>query len=81
MVNFGPTLSDRRTKNNAVRHQYRVLTEAEKKAVVAVKRMLGSFSSPRLDRECHPGHELSTAEQEARRSRHVGGEGDNPIGS
>lgn len=29
--------SDERTANNAVRHQYRVLTEAEKAAMVAIK--------------------------------------------
>ncbi|MGD0642475.1 MAG: hypothetical protein ABSC22_17155 [Roseiarcus sp.] len=46
--------SDKRTANNAVRHQYRVLTEGEKAAMVAVKdkgaellQLIESFGSSR----------------------------------
>lgn len=35
--------SDDRTVNNAVRHQYRVLTEAEKLQVVEIKDMSAAF--------------------------------------
>ena len=34
-----PSESDERTANNAVRHQYRVLTEAEKRDMVRIKDM------------------------------------------
>jgi hypothetical protein len=52
--------SDERTVNNDVRHQYRVLTDAEKKAMVAVKD--GGIAMLRtLDMYCQPGRELSLA--------------------
>jgi hypothetical protein len=52
--------SDERTMNNDVRHQYRVLTEEEKKAMVAIKD--GGLAFLRtLDMYCHPGRELSLA--------------------
>ena len=56
--------SDERTKNNAVRHQYRVLTDEEKKAMVAVKDA-GLLLLQTLDRYCHPGRELSLAKTKA----------------
>jgi hypothetical protein len=52
--------TDERTANNAMRHQYRVLTEEEKKAMVAVKD--GGVAMLRtLDMYCQPGRELSLA--------------------
>jgi hypothetical protein len=52
--------SDERTVNNDVRHQYRVLSDAEKKAMVAVKD--GGVAMLRtLDMYCQPGRELSLA--------------------
>jgi hypothetical protein len=52
--------SDERTVNNDVRHQYRVLTEPEKKAMVAVKDAGAAFLET-LDQFCHPGRETSLA--------------------
>lgn len=37
MTDFVKSASDDRTANNAVRHQYRVLSDAEKAAMVAIK--------------------------------------------
>lgn len=37
MVDTVDSASDDRTANNAVRHQYRVLSDAEKAAMVAIK--------------------------------------------
>jgi hypothetical protein len=52
--------SDERTVNNAMRHQYRVLSDEEKKAMVAVKD--GGVAMLRtLDMYCQPGRELSLA--------------------
>jgi hypothetical protein len=52
--------SDERTVNNDVRHQYRVLSEAEKRSMVAVKD--GGVAMLRtLDMYCQPGRELSLA--------------------
>lgn len=52
--------SDERTANNAVRHQYRVLSDDEKAAMVAVKdagaALLNAFSV-----HCKPGRETSLA--------------------
>jgi hypothetical protein len=52
--------SDERTVNNDVRHQYRVLTEPEKKAVTAVKDA-GHSMLATLERYCQPGRETSLA--------------------
>ena len=52
--------SDARTVNNTMRHQYRVLSDAEKAAMLSVKDMGASFLSV-LDRECKPGRETSLA--------------------
>jgi hypothetical protein len=52
--------SDERTVNNDVRHQYRVLSDGEKRAMVAVKD--GGVAMLRtLDMYCQPGRELSLA--------------------
>lgn len=50
--------SDDRTANNAVRHQYRVLSDAEKFAMVAVKDA-GAALLAALDRYCKPGRETA----------------------
>jgi hypothetical protein len=52
--------SDERTANNAMRHQYRVLTEPEKAAVTAVKDA-GRSLLDTLERYCQPGRETSLA--------------------
>jgi U3 small nucleolar RNA-associated protein 14 len=52
--------SDNRTINNTMRHQYRVLTEEEKKAMVAVKDAGLAFLET-LDKFCQPGREASLA--------------------
>jgi hypothetical protein len=52
--------SDGRTVNNAMRHQYRILTDAEKRAMVQLKDMGLSFLA-QID-ECVPqGRENSLA--------------------
>jgi hypothetical protein len=56
--------SDERTANNTVRHQYRTLTEEEKKAMIAVKDA-GLALLETLDRFCHPGRETSLAKTKA----------------
>jgi hypothetical protein len=60
--------SDERTVNNTMRHQYRVLTDAEKKDMVRLKDMgiEGPGGVARQD--------------EGRGSRHVGGQGAHRIG-
>jgi hypothetical protein len=55
-----PAESDERTVNNTMRHQYRVLTEEEKKAMVAIKDGGLAFFRT-LDMYCPPGRELSLA--------------------
>ena len=52
--------SDDRTANNAVRHQYRVLSEPEKLAMVAIKDA-GAHALTEIDRFCQPGRETSLA--------------------
>jgi hypothetical protein len=52
--------SDKRTVNNDVRHQYRVLSEPEKKAMVAIKDYGREFIA-HLDRVVPQGRELSLA--------------------
>lgn len=37
MADSMPSTSDERTKNNVMRHEYRVLNDAEKKAMQAIK--------------------------------------------
>lgn len=56
--------SDERTVNNAMRHQYRVLTEPEKLAVQAVKDAGQAFLEA-LERYCHQGRETSLARTKA----------------
>jgi hypothetical protein len=55
---------DERTANNAVRHQYRVLSEPEKAAMLAVKDAGFLFLSV-LDVHCQPGRETSLARTKA----------------
>ena len=59
-MTFIPSEDDQRILNNDVRHQYRVLTEEEKKAMVAVKDA-GLEMLNTLDRYCRPGRETSLA--------------------
>lgn len=56
--------TDARTANNTVRHQYRVLTEEEKKAMLAVKDAGLSFLEI-VDNYCKPGRETSLAKTNA----------------
>jgi hypothetical protein len=56
--------SDDRTANNAVRHQYRVLSDAEKAAMVAVKDA-GAALLTAFDEHCAPGRETSLARTNA----------------
>lgn len=56
--------SDNRTANNAVRHQYRVLTEPEKLAMVAIKDA-GAALLNTFDRFCAPGRETALARTNA----------------
>jgi hypothetical protein len=64
MDNTVNSASDDRTANNAVRHQYRVLTEAEKAAMVAVKDA-GAALILAFDAHCQPGRETSLARTNA----------------
>jgi hypothetical protein len=60
MPEFVDSESDKRTVNNAMRHQYRVLTEAEKAAMVRIKDEGLIFSE--LINECVPlGREAALA--------------------
>ncbi len=52
--------SDDRTVNNDVRHQYRVLTDAEKQAMVAIKDVGLDFLQ-KIEVCCPPGREASLA--------------------
>lgn len=52
--------SDDRTINNSVRHQYRVLTDPEKAAMVAVKDAGLAFQAV-LEKFCAPSRETSLA--------------------
>lgn len=52
--------SDDRTANNAVRHQYRVLDDSEKAAMLAVKDAGAAFLDM-LDQHCKPGRETALA--------------------
>jgi len=52
--------SDNRTTNNTMRHQYRVLTEGEKAAVMAFKD-LGLHFLTTLDKQGKPGRETALA--------------------
>jgi hypothetical protein len=54
------SVEDERTVNNAMRHQYRVLTEPEKAAVTAVKDA-GQSMLTTLEQYCQPGRETSLA--------------------
>lgn len=58
--------SDERTANNtdAVRHNYRVLTDQEKLAMVAVKDA-GAALLAAFDKYCHPSRETSLARTKA----------------
>jgi len=56
--------SDARTANNTVRHQYRVLSDPEKLAMVAVKDAGEAFLAT-LDKFCQPGRETSLARTKA----------------
>lgn len=56
--------SDQRTVNNTMRHQYRVLTEPEKLAMVAVKDA-GAAMLAVFDKYCQPGRETSLARTKA----------------
>lgn len=60
MAEHVDSAGDDRTANNAVRHQYRVLSEREKEAMVAVKDQGAAFLSS-LDQNCEPGRETSLA--------------------
>lgn len=54
-----PSTDDRRV-DNALRHNYRVLSEPEKLAMAAVKDAGQTFLDT-LNRYCHPGREASLA--------------------
>lgn len=56
--------TDARTVNNTVRHQYRVLTDPEKAAMLAVKDAGLAFLET-LDKHCHPGRETALAKTNA----------------
>lgn len=56
--------SDERTVNNTMRHQYRVLTEPEKLAMLAVKDAGVAFLDT-LERFCQPGRETALAKTKA----------------
>jgi hypothetical protein len=63
--------SDDRTANNAVRHQYRVLSEDEKAKMVAVKdagaaflTLLDSLATPPVPVEGQPGMAMGTFDRE-----------------
>jgi hypothetical protein len=56
--------SDDRTANNSVRHQYRVLTDEEKAAMVAVKDAGAALLSA-FDQHCSPGRETALARTNA----------------
>lgn len=56
--------SDARTVNNTVRHQYRVLSDEEKKAMLAVKDAGSSFLEI-LNNYCKPGRETALAKTNA----------------
>ena len=56
--------TDARTVNNTVRHQYRVLTDPEKAAMLAVKDAGLAFLET-LDKCCHPGRETALAKTNA----------------
>lgn len=55
---------DDRTANNSVRHNYRVLNDAEKAAMVAVKDA-GAALLTAFDQFCQPGRETSLAHTNA----------------
>ena len=57
-MNTVDSASDDRTANNAVRHQYRVLTDDEKAAMVAVKDA-GAALIAAIQSTCKPGRETS----------------------
>jgi hypothetical protein len=57
---YVPSESDERTVNNDMRHQYRVLSEPEKKAMVAIKDYGREFIA-HLDNVVPQGRELSLA--------------------
>jgi hypothetical protein len=52
--------SDERAVNNAMRHKYRVLTDEEKNAMVAIKDA-GLALIDAVERYCPPGREVSLA--------------------
>ena len=56
--------SDERVVNNAVRHQYRVLTEVEKKAMTAIKDA-GLTLIRTIELTVHDGREQSIATERA----------------
>lgn len=56
--------TDARTVNNTVRHQYRVLTDPEKAAMLAVKDAGLAFLET-LDKYCRPGRETALAKTNA----------------
>lgn len=59
-----PSTSDQRVANNAVRHQYRVLSESEKASMLAVKDAGLAFLEV-LEAHCTPGRETSLARTKA----------------
>jgi hypothetical protein len=56
--------SDERTANNAVRHQYRVLSDDEKAGMVAVKDA-GAALLNTFDTHCQPSRETALARTKA----------------
>lgn len=65
-MNSVDSTSDDRTANNAVRHQYRVLSDDEKSAMLAVKDA-GAALIEAINNHCKPGREtalgITNAEQ------------------
>ena len=60
MADYVPSESDERTVNNAMRHQYRVLSDLEKKKVVYIKDMGLTFLKL-IDEAVPTGREASLA--------------------
>ena len=63
MTDHIDSTSDNRTANNAVRHQYRVLTDAEKAQMLALKDLGAAFIS--MCDEIGASRELSLAKTNA----------------
>lgn len=68
-VNAIDSASDDRTANNAVRHQYRVLSDAEKAQMVEIKDMGAAFLAKIDDIDIHPGDVIDPRELKIARQK------------